>query len=581
MPVSRLRARNEAGAVAVIVAIGATMLFVVAALVVDLGNGFVRDRDVQAQADFAAFAGGAELPGTKSASDPAVQAVTAYLNANQPQDEAAGDCVATESCVTAAQLVDGDDEDGEVYFENNGERLRVVSPNALVEFGFANAVGVSDVEVQAEATVEIRSPGAVLPFFLPRNCVTGPVNLKDNTSGPGSGNVTFDPASGHGGSIPVIDSASPSTVPFGAASTITLEGSDFQTGMEVDFFEESSNDRVPADVTKTLPVSSVTLSSDHKVKSRATVEVPAAVYNRPGTWQVRLSNSFGWSAKFGRINVDSPPVVGSGCGVAATGDYGNLDSPRKNVNQQADASSLNIAEGIDHVLNLFPSPRPLEEKDSCHGLGGTLPAGAVLDDDAFKDTANCVLVQTGMNVPVVTKGLITGGTASTGAFDGLLDTDTLDDCDRNGGDAEKSRIGVMTNDDVLSCFLADGITVGDVTGASIPASAQHSVSGRIFQSPRFAVVPIIDFPVNPQNGYYPILTFQPVFITDETGPSKRGSSYASSNNGVVLDSSGNTVRAITVIPIHPDALPETADQPQGGNTIPWIGSGTKIVVLVD
>jgi len=64
------------------VAVLSLALFGFAALVVDLGNGFVRLRDVQAQADFAAFAGGRHLPAAKSATHPAVLAVADYLNKN-------------------------------------------------------------------------------------------------------------------------------------------------------------------------------------------------------------------------------------------------------------------------------------------------------------------------------------------------------------------------------------------------------------------------------------------------------------------------------------------------------------------
>src|SRR5688500_1112073 len=110
MPLSTRRSSQpESGAVAIVVAICALMLFAVAAIVVDLGNGFVRKRDVQSQADFAALAGGVELPAgaSPSASDPEVLAARDYLNHNQPQDDDGNACVLAQNCVTADDLVDG------------------------------------------------------------------------------------------------------------------------------------------------------------------------------------------------------------------------------------------------------------------------------------------------------------------------------------------------------------------------------------------------------------------------------------------------------------------------------------------
>ena len=73
---------DERGAVAVVVALCSLVIFAVAALAVDLGNGFARKRDTQNQADFAALAGARSLPARHddaSANDEAVKEAAKYL----------------------------------------------------------------------------------------------------------------------------------------------------------------------------------------------------------------------------------------------------------------------------------------------------------------------------------------------------------------------------------------------------------------------------------------------------------------------------------------------------------------------
>jgi hypothetical protein len=177
----------------------------------------------------------------------------------------------------------------------------------------------------------------------------------------------------------------------------------------------------------------------------------------------------------------------------------------------------------------------------------------------------------------MTAGLINGVSSANESAPGLLDTPTLDGCDSSGGSAEKLRLTKMTNDDVLSCFLPDGVSVGDVSGAVVSSAAKKSISSRIFASPRFIWVPVLA-QINPQNGFYPVVGFQPAFITDESTSSTNGNSFATSNNGIIIQSS--KVVSVFVVPINMDAMPDTADA-GGEGTIPYIGMGPRIVQLVD
>lgn len=570
------RRRDEAGTVAVIVALGSVALFGFAALAVDLGNALARKGDSQAQADLSALAGGAHLPATKSATDPAVLAVRDYLNRNQPQDDSGRSCLASSTCVSAGDLVDGVRSNGEVYLTRQGERLEVVTPDARVNFGLAASLGFTSTAVSGSATVELGSPGAPLPFFLPRGCLNGSLYLKANTPGGPNPSLSYDPAAGNG-QVPRVDAVDPNIFPGGVSSTIRVTGTsrahNFETIMAADFFFEASGDRVPTSTSASLPVTVVSHSSLQD--GEVTLTLPPRVYNTPGRWQVRLRNSAGWSRTYQTILVGDPAPPPTGCGVSSTGDFGFIASPRRGVPQASVANRRNIAEGLDHDLRVFPAPLPPVRRDSCNGNGGVPPPGAVLDTDPFRDDATCVNIQTGMQTDVMTDGLIRGGSG----YQGLLEGDTLEGCDRHGGSDEKVRLGRTTNDDVLSCFLPPGLSVGDVTAQSLSDTARHSLDPRIFDSPRFAVVPVIDYDFNPPNGFYPIVGFRPVFITDEPVTSRRGSSYATSTNGIELDTSGNTVRAIKVIPLNPEALPQEATS-YGGLMFSWRGSGPRLVRLV-
>jgi Flp pilus assembly protein TadG len=65
--ISRERHANDAGAIALVVAICSVVFLLVAALVVDLGMAMESRRDAQKAVDLAALAGGQELPDTTAA----------------------------------------------------------------------------------------------------------------------------------------------------------------------------------------------------------------------------------------------------------------------------------------------------------------------------------------------------------------------------------------------------------------------------------------------------------------------------------------------------------------------------------
>src|SRR3954462_226653 len=103
--------RDDRGAVAVIFAISALMIFGLAALGVDLGNAMNRKKLTQNSADFAALAGASGLPDT---SDATRQIVADYLNKNQPATDGTDKCDTSPGPVTVPELRDGDITNGEV-----------------------------------------------------------------------------------------------------------------------------------------------------------------------------------------------------------------------------------------------------------------------------------------------------------------------------------------------------------------------------------------------------------------------------------------------------------------------------------
>jgi uncharacterized membrane protein len=103
--------RTEKGAVAIIVALLATLMFSCAAIAVDLGSAWARKREVQKQVDIAALSVGYMLPMNSSNASAIADKVAASLNN-------AYNGVPGTSVVTGSQLLNGNLTDGEITFQN-------------------------------------------------------------------------------------------------------------------------------------------------------------------------------------------------------------------------------------------------------------------------------------------------------------------------------------------------------------------------------------------------------------------------------------------------------------------------------
>ena len=187
---------------AVIVAVlTSSVLFVVAAMAVDLGQALARRQIMQDVADIAALAGAAGLPDAATAQQAAVLSLCAQVS---DQPELYGWPEST--CSDTSWATDGDPDNGEITvfgpdgngngFRDDGEAvvvagttvrdgstsderlaaasslpgsaIRVVPPPSHVTFHFATAVGIQGVDVDRAATAATGAPSALgtPPFYL-------------------------------------------------------------------------------------------------------------------------------------------------------------------------------------------------------------------------------------------------------------------------------------------------------------------------------------------------------------------------------------------------------------------------------
>lgn len=136
----------------------------------------------------------------------------------------------------------------------------------------------------------------------------------------------------------------------------------------------------------------------------------------------------------------------------------------------------------------------------------------------------------------------------------------------------------MVNNDVLSCFLPSGTSVGAISSSTLDPLHEHVLDAAIFDSPRLFWVPMIAGSVNPQNGDYALVEYRPVFITDEPFSATNGSGGASTRNGIFVSS--NQVSRIQVVAFNADALPATTVS-GADPTIPYTGTGPRVITLIE
>ena len=590
----RARRRDEHGAFAVLYGLMIVMLLSMAALGMDLGNAISRHTDTQNQADFAALDAAQKLNASvhtgATISDDVLDAVLSSLNNNQPEDDDSP-CWRDNTCVTKAQLTDGDLDNGEVDVVADG--LRVTAPQARVDFGFANVFGVSGTSVDAQATVNIGTAGPrVLPMFAVSGCDWGRQTLTDPANGQVTPVVPTLAAPNDtnqnklvSGGVVLKNSAGTTVDTLTVGSTgnsLTVNGSKWANLTKFGFF--LSDDTNAANI-KPQPtfwlasdVSKAPLTTPYTKNSGGTLglDIPDAVSQTEGLWYLRAYDGTQWSA----VSEAQPLRVGQTvleCTAGSTdGNFGTLILPRL-TGTPSDWIAENLAYGLEDPLNLVVHQYAVdnatdglcdEQADPNHGAVEPQSGGS---NSPLNPDTNCVPTDPGLPANVATSGLITIDNGS-----GLLvGKATHSGCAPDGGSSMRSvslnNRTYQINNDTLSCFLLPGKTLAQAASTSYTEADGPAFSDDVLKSPRFAYVPVLKVqPAQGGSNTYSIIDFRPAFITDETT-----TTAATSDNGVTIQQ--NDVKTLKVFFFSIWAVPN----PDGGPLIDFLGVGRKKIHLVD
>jgi hypothetical protein len=575
-------------------ALMAVMLVGMAALAVDLGGAFVTKREVAKRTDFAALAGGHgdNLPtptttGTcgygarGSVSDQAVKDVAAYFGTQS-----------TNSAVSAAQLVDCSTSNGEVLYGSftyssanstgivlsyDKTKLTVISPKSHVDFGFAEVLGFSSVDVGSVATVQVGSQSiATLPLYAFSGCDFGAQTIAQ----PNNGHAAADVLLSHGGetnasgitSLATNPATTPAQVPLDVAApndSLVINGSSFTGITKVGFFESGTSGAGPEPVT--IDTTKFTISGGNKITIPA---VDPAVTGVQSFWYVRVYNGTTneWSAvttgNGNNVTLAALPLrVGDPtltCGQGSSaGNFGTLLLQHsQGPTGQAANIAYNIAVGLEHPLGIFPNA-------ASNWLCTSSSTGAKLWP---ADGTNCTHTKTGLDLNAAQDGFINGVSGKPGL---LTKTGAGTGCAQNGNPATRVFGSYTINNDTLSCFFTDDTTnVGDVDGATFTGAPV--LSAAIYKSARFVRVPVLG--VQPSSGgsnKYQIIGMRPGFITDQANAATR-TTPATSTNGIT-GTSGN-VASIQVVFINDGALPPP---PDSGGALSAYAGGEKVLRMVN
>ena len=604
----RTRQRDERGAVAVMVGFLTIVLFTVAAFAVDLGQAYVKKRDVQTTVDFAALAGGgvqgANLPETPvgacwygnkaGATQPAIKDTADYLDEHQ----------VWAGTTTPAQLVDCDLSNGEaaygrfvkdstgVHLAPDNNQMSVIAPQRHVTFQFGRVADVSGVDVSAQATIQIKSPLIkTLPFYAFSGCDYGTQTIAQPTNGHAAEIIMLSHASETNAatltSMTTNPFTNPASVPLDVIDPndiVTITGTSLTNVTDIGFFESGVATTGPEP--EVVSIGSTLSHNDTQIQ----LHLPSNVKGVQDVWYVRVKIGGQWSKATHPSGSDTildalPLQVGSPtltCGQGSSaGNFGTLLlSNSAGPTGQAANIAYNIAVGLEHPVGPYPADPVTGTKPPLCTNAGVAPSRKLWPLDG----TNCVDTKTGLDLNAAQAGFLDG----VGTKPGRLRNVTDGGCAANGIPATTSSMRTEAdtpitkpysiNNDSLSCFFTnDTVNIGDIASASYNGGAV--LSPAIYDSSRFALVPV--FATQPSNGgsqLYTIVDMRPAFITDQLASATK-SSPVTSHNGVTLGNNGqHDIASVQIVFFSKNALPPP---PEGEQLFDYTGSGIKQVVLAD
>ncbi len=631
----RRRARDEHGAVTVIVAIATSaFLIAIASLTVDLGNTWSRRGQLQIQADYAALFAANSLPATTAAARTNVAKAAAYYIAchtvpgQRELDSTIPVCPssATSSSLDtyAGKLI----TTGAVTFPDTNE-VSVTTPAARINFGFAPA-GVDSQGRRRTGSVQVKtanarigSPGVIEPMGLSLDCLlNGGANVLNGAGLPfgyiasphvanGPERTDWPGTSEQPTSNQLkTDGVTPSSTTVSSLQlTVTVQGSgnDWPSVVSGASKKVWVSFALGEGTSRTLVTTGPVLGTVAAATGSVTVAIPPEVKNTPGAWAVKVATGplVGqpnlWSQGEATFTIE-PGIDLSGA--LACGRL--LKSPRAQQEGTGGNFRINLEEGLDHPVTSHPSLLSISPPSNEQGLLNTLSSLTRCNNSGqdVKDingnlqngaVPNCmVMLMSGDINDDFTNGLIgpTGRMTCTSArpctksfpLGGQqVNDDTFDDF--------VVRRNLLTSSTFFnaSTYLTPGIP------AVTPDSA---LSPQIYNSHRFMWVPVLSTPQhgNSAAGSYPILTFRPIFITQSSGLSNIALPPLVTNSVAVIDSAmrallqggtdqhglvmkGGEVAAARFMTVEPSALPAVPTN-YDGPVSDYFGVGPKLVRLV-
>ncbi|GAB3767542.1 hypothetical protein FB382_002403 [Nocardioides ginsengisegetis] len=628
-------------------AIVAVVLLVIAAFTVDLGNTWARRGQLQVQADRAATYAAQFLPADTDAQRVKVAKAVAYYVACHPVPGQAElnpgipACPADPTSATldsyaagllAAHMV-------EIPVRN---QVKVLTPRAQIDFGFAGVVGKDGTIQQKQATAKVTSPGLLAPMALSLDCL---LNAGGNLL---NGGVPFGYISTthqNAGPVPVtttwptttlvdpkMNGVSPGRVTqqlSGTTPNVQVSGKEWPAlsanqKYVVAFARGSGLQRQQYEAAGTLTLNP---GNNPRRLGYLVVAVPPGVMLTAGEWQVKVAvvtttvlgveTGRGYSIDTSFLNVD--PLLDSlndvSCGRL-------LKSPREGT-QASINFILNLQNGIDHLITQYP----------------TLLSTGALSFDALKTLVNAtqcdasspstVKDTNGNNGGQVPNCVVTNmsNAYEAGFTEGMIGAQGRLTCTSTHPCAAGrtfSLNGRSINDDRFTDFVINPSLLTSQTffntdtylSSGLPVITPTSNLKRgIYDSSRFmwvAVISTAGATSAVQAGDYPVLTFRPIFITQASAldgtlplldqavlsPLSGGLLTATSlidqsftnplqpysepdvalKHGLLMDSSGK-LRAIRFMTISPSALPAVPADYHGAES-EYVGVGPRIIRLV-